>query len=59
MTPTEFDEHFKGFRHADKKSKHEKLSYTRSKKLKNIPKEFDWTTKGAVTPVIFLNFLNF
>ena len=54
MTPTEFDEHFKGFRHADKKPKNEKLSYTRSKKLKNIPKEFDWTTKGAVTPVSFL-----
>ena len=51
MTQSEFDEHFKGLRHEGKKQNREKPSFTRSRKLKSLPKEFDWTTKGAVTSV--------
>lgn len=52
ISQEEFGEHYLGYNYS-KKSKDKKpmQTYKRSKTLKRMDEEFDWTTKGAVTQV--------
>jgi len=49
MSEEEFGEKYLGFSYDGKRK--EKKRFSRGTKLRHIPESFDWTEKGAVTPV--------